>query len=291
MIKYYNDGKSFLENEKIDKYNDLISSINEFDINHYIFKIEEENSKIYAISNNDLLIFGDISLIDILSDTIINTNLSFNLVYGNKELIKEFIKSFEVKMNYKFKLIKEEFDLVYYSYTKSNIKTALFAGGCFWCMATPFYNLDGVIKVYSGYAGGTTLSPSYLETKKGNTGHKETIFIIYDENIISYNKLLKLFFESIDPFDPNGQFIDRGSNYETGIFTNNLDEINKINDIIKEVEDTYNKKVYVKLLKNAPFFMAEEYHQGYSLKNKKAYQEEEALSGRLNFEFIKLKND
>lgn len=170
----------------------------------------------------------------------------------------------------------------------NNIKTCIFAGGCFWCIADPFYNIDGVIDVYSGYCGGNFKNPTYKEVKTGTTGHKESILIIYDSNKVSYYDLLKTYFENIDPFDGNGQFIDRGSSYQTAVFTDDVQEINDYNKIVKYIELNYQKKVMVKLLNKEIFYLAESEHQRFSINNIEKFKIEEEISGRNNFKKIKI---
>lgn len=166
-------------------------------------------------------------------------------------------------------------------------KKAIFAGGCFWCIADKFYSIDGVIDVYSGYAGGFKENPNYLEVKSGTTGHKECIMILYDDNKVSYETLVNIYFENIDPFDDDGQFIDRGSSYQTAIFTNDEKEILYVKNVIKTIEDKYQKKVEVKLLNLNKFYLAEEEHQKYSLKNPDEFLNEEIISGRKDYKWIK----
>ena len=157
-----------------------------------------------------------------------------------------------------------------------------FAGGCFWCIADPFYLEKGVIKVISGYSGGSEENPRYEDVKAQKTGHRETIEIEYDENIISYRELLNIFFQNIDPFDDGGQFIDRGSSYTTAIFYRNEIEKDIAYKKIEEVEEKYKKDVKVSLIPFINFYNAEEYHQEYSLKNKEAFQKELEESGRIS---------
>lgn len=171
---------------------------------------------------------------------------------------------------------------------EKNIKKCIFAGGCFWCIADPFYNVDGVIDVYSGYCGGLLENPTYQEVKSGTTGHKEAILIIYDSNKIKYDELLKIYFENIDPFDGEGQFIDRGSSYQTAVFTNDLDEINCFKLLVNYIENKYNKKVMVQLENENIFYMAESEHQRFSLNNKEKFEIEEEISGRNSFKKIEI---
>lgn len=170
----------------------------------------------------------------------------------------------------------------------NNIKTCIFAGGCFWCIADPFYNIDGVIDVYSGYCGGDTKNPTYKAVKEGNTGHKESILIIYDSSKVSYYNLLKVYFENIDPFDGEGQFIDRGSSYQTAIFTDDIQEITDFNKIVKSIELKYQKEVMVRLLNKEIFYLAESEHQRFSINNIEKFRIEEEVSGRNSFNKIKV---
>ena len=98
------------------------------------------------------------------------------------------------------------------------MKHCVLAGGCFWCMAKPYYEYDGIINVYSGYSGGKEINPTYEEVKSQKTSHLECVKLVYDEKIINYIDILNIYFETIDPFDDGGQFIDRGNSYTTAIF-------------------------------------------------------------------------
>ena len=113
-----------------------------------------------------------------------------------------------------------------------NMSKAYFASGCFWCVETIFESLDGVEEVYSGYAGGTTINPNYYQVMSGETGHAEAIEIIYDSSKVSFDTLLKVFFDSHNPTTPNRQGPDYGTQYRSIAFYNNLDEKNKINNYI-----------------------------------------------------------
>ena len=161
------------------------------------------------------------------------------------------------------------------------MKHCVLAGGCFWCMAKPYYEYDGIINVYSGYSGGEEINPTYEEVKSQNTHHLECIKLIYDENIINYIDILNIYFDTIDPFDDGGQFIDRGESYTTAIFYNSLEMKEEILDFLSEKQKLYNEKIVVKVREEMPFYMAEEYHQDYAIKNPKLMEEELKLSGRL----------
>ncbi|PTI92481.1 peptide-methionine (S)-S-oxide reductase MsrA [Staphylococcus simulans] len=159
-----------------------------------------------------------------------------------------------------------------------NINTAYFAGGCFWCMTKPFDTFDGVEKVTSGYMGGTVDHPTYEQVKTGQTGHLETVKIEYDVALISYNKLLEIFFSVIDPTDAKGQYQDRGSQYRTAIFYTNEDQQETAEQYIESLKSTINKDkaVATKVLPVATFYEAETYHQDFYKKNPERYQEEQA---------------
>src|SRR5699024_5517557 len=97
-------------------------------------------------------------------------------------------------------------------------QVATFAGGCFWCMVKPFDEWDGVISVISGFTGGHISNPTYKQVKTGNTGHYEAVEITYDPQIITYEEILSIYWQQIDPTDDGGQFHDRGDMYRTAIF-------------------------------------------------------------------------
>lgn len=168
------------------------------------------------------------------------------------------------------------------------MKEITFAGGCFWCMAKPYYEYEGVEKVLSGYCGGHVENPTYEQVKTGTTGHKEAVRIIYDPETISYKKLINIYLSSIDPFDDGGQFIDRGDNYTTALFTDDEDVKAYFLKRVEDIEKRYERKVCVQLLPEMPFYVAEEYHQDYSIKNPELMAHEEEISGRNKFEFITL---
>lgn len=161
-----------------------------------------------------------------------------------------------------------------------NIKNAYFAGGCFWCIASYIDNLPGVKEVVCGYSGGNTENPTYEEVKSQKTFHRECIKIVYDEDLISYKELLKVFLESVDPFDGSGQFIDRGYSYTLAVYYNNELEKEEAIVLIKEIETKANAKVYISIEKFDKFYEAEEYHQDFHIKNKQAFEEEMEKSGR-----------
>lgn len=144
-----------------------------------------------------------------------------------------------------------------------NLNKAYFAGGCFWCMEESFEKLEGVKEVISGYSGGTTSNPTYKEVTFGDTGHFEVVEIIYNNNIISYNELLKNFWINIDPFDAFGQFCDKGYSYRSVAFYQNADEKNQIEKSISEIENKFAKRVVTYVREFEVFYKAEDKHQDY----------------------------
>ena len=167
-------------------------------------------------------------------------------------------------------------------YADTKTEKATFAGGCFWCMETPFEKLDGVTEVISGYTGGKKVNPTYEEVSYGGTGHLESVQIIYDPSKITYSELLDVFWKQIDPTDPNGQFVDRGSQYRSAIFYHN-DEQKGFAEKSKEELDKsgkFRKPVVTEIILASTFYKAEEYHQDYYKKNPIRYKFYRYNSGR-----------
>ncbi|MBU5226975.1 peptide-methionine (S)-S-oxide reductase MsrA [Clostridium senegalense] len=166
-----------------------------------------------------------------------------------------------------------------------NYEKAIFAGGCFWCMVSPFDILDGIIKVTSGYIGGTLDNPTYKDVKSQSSGHYEAIEVIFDPKVISYKDLVDVFWRQIDPTDDEGQFQDRGNSYRAAIFY--LTEGQKL--IAEESKENLNnskrfeKPVITRILPATTFYNAEEYHQNFYKKNSKEYKKDREKSGRDEF--------
>ncbi len=148
-----------------------------------------------------------------------------------------------------------------------NIKTAYFAGGCFWCMEESFEKIEGVLQVTSGYSGGTTKNPTYKEVTYGNSGHFEVIEIKYDPKLISFKKLLDNFWINIDPFDVQGQFCDKGYSYRSVAFYSTKSENLLIKKSINKLEKKFNKKIVTYVRKFDKFYKAEDHHQDYYKNN------------------------
>jgi methionine-S-sulfoxide reductase len=166
-----------------------------------------------------------------------------------------------------------------------NLMKATFAGGCFWCMQPPFRNLEGVTEVISGYAGGTKVNPSYEEVSSGTTGHLESVQVTYDPAKITYDKLLEVFWQQIDPTDPEGQFADKGSQYHTAIFYHDAEQQRLAEESKKNFDRSgkFRKPVVTEIRPYINFFPAEEYHQDYDKKNPGQYHRYKSLSGRESF--------
>ena len=167
----------------------------------------------------------------------------------------------------------------------SNLKKAIFAGGCFWCMVKPFDSYDGVESVVVGYTGGNVVNPTYEQVCRTETGHYEAVEITYNEDVVKYIELVEAFFMSIDPTDEGGQFNDRGRSYETAVFYVD-EEQKKIAEEYKlrlDESGVFNKPIVVKILKAKEFYPAEEYHQDYYKKNPFRYKDYYAGSGRKKF--------
>ena len=145
-----------------------------------------------------------------------------------------------------------------------NIRHTYFAGGCFWCMEESFEKAIGVQEVISGYSGGDLPNPTYKEVTYKNTGHFETVKIIYDKNKINFENLLNLYWINIDPFDAVGQFCDKGLSYRSAVFYQNNLQKELIEKSIKNIEKKFNgKKVVTFVRKFENFYPAENYHQDY----------------------------
>jgi len=152
-------------------------------------------------------------------------------------------------------------------------KTAVFAGGCFWCMESDFeYEKGKVSDVVSGYTGGKTANPTYYDVSGGDTGHFEAVQVTYDPALITYAQLLDIFWQNVDPFDANGQFCDKGSHYRAAIFYATDEEKGLAEASLKKVEEKYGKKVETLILPAGTFYIAEEKHQDYASKQTLSYK-------------------
>lgn len=162
---------------------------------------------------------------------------------------------------------------------------ATFAGGCFWCMVTPFEELPGIVKVMSGYTGGNQQNPTYEEVCSDATGHAEAVQITFEPGVFPYEKLLEIFWRQIDPTDAGGQFHDRGSSYRTAIFYHNEDQRIKAEESKRRLSASgrFNKPIVTEIVPAPAFYPAEEYHQDYHRKNPLRYKMYRKGSGRDEF--------
>jgi peptide methionine sulfoxide reductase msrA/msrB len=164
-------------------------------------------------------------------------------------------------------------------------QTAVFGGGCFWCMEPPFEQLEGVIEVQAGYSGGTKEDANYNQVSNGQTDHYEAVEVRYDPAQISYAELVEVFWRQIDPTDSGGQFADRGSQYKTAIFFKNNEEKQAASTSKKNLQQSgmFDKPIMTEILPIQPFYPAEEYHQDYYRKNYSHYSSYKKGSGRQYF--------
>ncbi|MGF2383873.1 peptide-methionine (S)-S-oxide reductase MsrA [Lentilactobacillus otakiensis] len=162
--------------------------------------------------------------------------------------------------------------------------TAIFAGGCFWCMVKPFDTIPGINKVVSGYTGGHVSNPTYEQVASHTTGHTEAVKIFFDPEVISYDKLVEIYWHQTDPTDAMGQFQDRGDNYRPVIFVKD-DEQRKIAEASKKAlakSEQFDSPIVTQIEDAKPFYPAEEEHQEFYKKNPLRYQMEE-MGGREKF--------
>ena len=157
---------------------------------------------------------------------------------------------------------------------EQKLETAIFAGGCFWCVESDFEMVPGVIDAVSGYTGGHLENPTYGDVVQETTGHLESVKITFDANKISYKQMLHLFWRSVDPTDGGGQFCDRGESYTTAVFTVD-DEQKKVAEASKaelEKSKLLRDPVVTPIRAAAKFYTAEDYHQDYYSKNPVRYK-------------------
>ena len=165
------------------------------------------------------------------------------------------------------------------------LEKATFAAGCFWCIEYPFEQLEGVEEVISGYTGGEKLNPTYKEVSSGKTGHIESVQIIYDPNIISYEELLDIYWQQFDPTDANGSFVDRGHQYTSAIFYFNENQKQLAEKSKRKLDESkiFKKPVITPIRPAQKFYPAENYHQDYYKKSPLNYKRYRSGSGRDQF--------
>ena len=165
-----------------------------------------------------------------------------------------------------------------------SVDTAIFAGGCFWCMVQPFDTYPGIEKVESGYTGGHVPNPTYEQVKSGVTGHTEAVRITFDPTVVSYADLVEIYWQQTDPTDAMGQCQDRGDNYRPVIFVKNQDQ-RRIAEASKKrlaASGRFADPIVTRIEPAQPFYLAEDYHQQFYKKNPERFATEEA-AGRDQF--------
>ena len=166
-----------------------------------------------------------------------------------------------------------------------HLEKATFAGGCFWCMQPFFDRTPGVKQTVVGYTGGHTVNPTYDEVSSGTTGHAESIEVTYDPAIVSYGKLLNIYWHNIDPTAVNGQFVDHGTQYRSAIFYHNEEQKRVAEESKKKLADSgrFDKPIATEIVAASTFYPAEDYHQKYYQKSPSRYNSYHDNSGREQF--------
>jgi peptide-methionine (S)-S-oxide reductase len=157
--------------------------------------------------------------------------------------------------------------------TKAGTEVAIFAGGCFWCVEADFDKVPGVLSTTSGYIGGTVANPTYHQVSSGRTGHAEAVKIVFDPAMVTYDKLLYVFWRNVDPVTRDAQFCDYGTQYRTGIFTLN-DAQKRAAEASKaalEKSGRLKRPIVTEIVAAGPFYPAEDYHQNYYKENPVRY--------------------
>ncbi|MEX2515221.1 MAG: peptide-methionine (S)-S-oxide reductase MsrA [Candidatus Paceibacterota bacterium] len=164
-----------------------------------------------------------------------------------------------------------------------DLNSAIFAGGCFWCVEADFKKRPAIKNIESGYIGGDTEDPSY-ETAAANR-HREAVRVWYDPNETSYRELLAYFFTIHDPTDSGGSFYDRGHSYTSAVYCQNRQEEDEALAVIEALEeaDVFPNPIVTEVLPADDFWTAEEYHQNYADKNPEHYEQYRQESGREDF--------
>jgi peptide-methionine (S)-S-oxide reductase len=158
---------------------------------------------------------------------------------------------------------------------KAKTKTkavATFAGGCFWCTESDFDKVPGVIETLSGYTGGRKVNPTYEEVSAGGTGHIESVQVTYDPSVVSYQKLLDVYWHSIDPLTANQQFCDVGTQYRSAIFFHDAEQQRLALASKAALAGRFKSPIVTEILPASKFYRAEEYHQNYHDKNPVRYK-------------------
>ncbi len=162
----------------------------------------------------------------------------------------------------------------------ARVATAVFAGGCFWCVEADFDKVEGVIETVSGYTGGSVEKPTYKQVTRGDTGHFEAVKVTYDPAKVSYDDLVTYFVRHIDPTDAAGQFCDKGDSYRSAIFVGGTGERAEAEAALTEAGKVLGEKVVTEVLPAATFWPAEDYHQDYYIRSAVKYNYYRKACGR-----------
>jgi len=144
-----------------------------------------------------------------------------------------------------------------------DLQTAIFAGGCFWCVESDFDHVEGVVETVSGYTGGTVPNATYKQVSKGGTGHYEAVKIVFDADVTSFDQLLYVFWRTVDPTDAGGQFCDRGDSYRTAIFATDAEQAAAAEASKAALKGRLGAPIVTPILAAGDFWDAERYHQNY----------------------------
>lgn len=161
------------------------------------------------------------------------------------------------------------------------METAYFAGGCFWCITPVFLEKSGVRNVESGYCGGSEVNPTYEDVKNQRTGHRETVRVEFDPEQVCFAELMQVFLNGVDPFDGEGQFIDRGHSYTLAVYYTNETQHKAAAAALEALRAEKGREVWVSLEPYECFYRAEEYHQDFYKKNPEKFEQELIESGRI----------
>jgi peptide-methionine (S)-S-oxide reductase len=162
------------------------------------------------------------------------------------------------------------------------LSTAVFAGGCFWCVEADFDKVDGVVSTISGYTGGTVANPTYKQVSHEKTGHYEAVKVTYDPDKVSYDALVDYYFHHIDPTDATGQFCDKGESYRSAVFVADAGqrEVAEAEVDMINASGVLGTPVVTQILDASTFWPAEDYHQDYYKKNPLKYRYYRTACGR-----------
>jgi peptide-methionine (S)-S-oxide reductase len=165
----------------------------------------------------------------------------------------------------------------------TQLKTAIFGGGCFWCVEEAFDKVQGVVSTTSGYTGGRLANPTYEQVSSGGTGHVEVVQVVYDPAKVNYQQLLNVFWKNVDPLTPNRQFCDRGPQYRSAIFYRDAEQRHLAEGSKRALERSgrFKQPIVTEVVTASRFYPAEEYHQDYYQKNPLRYKYYKTSCGRV----------